>query len=184
MTPHMRYDDTQRCTAARSGIIGLCTGVFYRPAEAEHRGNYLVSVLGIALLLAAVLLWCTTVLALAPSAMLPAEALEMPPRYVIVTLPNPVNPPPVRVASTPRGYYNVSPYLPGSASQRASHSIAASYRLREVSSWPIPILGVNCILYALPADADLGRLLAALARDARVKYAQPLFEYAVESDLW
>jgi hypothetical protein len=41
---------------------------------------------------------------------------------------------------------------------------------------------VNCIVYALPADADLHRLLAALTRDVRVKSAQPLFDFAVASD--
>jgi hypothetical protein len=109
--------------------------------------------------------------------MLPAAALAMPQRYLVVTLPNPANSVPIRVASTPRGYDNVGPYLVGSASRRASRAIAVSYRLHEVSSWPIAVLRVNCIVYELPADADLDRLLAALARDTRVKSAQALSEF-------
>jgi hypothetical protein len=119
---------------------------------------------------------------LRPSAMLPAAALEMPQRYLIVTLSNPMNSGPGHVASTPRGYDNVGPYLVGTASRRASRAIAVSYRLREVSSWPIAVLNVNCIVYELPADADRAQLLAALAHDARVKSAQALFDFAVEFD--
>jgi hypothetical protein len=51
-----------------------------------------------------------------------------------------------------------------------------------VASWPIALLGVHCIVYELPEDVDLERLLAALARDARVKSAQELFAFVVESD--
>jgi hypothetical protein len=114
--------------------------------------------------------------------MLPAAAFEIPQRYLIITLPNPVNSVPSHAASTPRGYDNAGPYLVGTASRRASRAIAASYRLREVSSWPIAVLGVNCVVYELPSDADLARMLAALASDARVKSAQPLLDFAIESD--
>jgi len=43
------------------------------------------------------------------------------------------------------------------------------------------LLDVNCIVYELPAEADSERVLAALARDSRVKSAQPLVDFTVEA---
>ncbi len=133
------------------------------------------------LLLATALVGCTPVTAMAPSAMLPEDALRMPQRYVVVTLPNPINLLP-HAASTPRGYDSMG-YQVGSVARRTSRAIAVSYRIREVTSWPISALSVACIVYQLPTDAELERLLAALARDTRVKSAQALAEFAVESVL-
>lgn len=137
----------------------------------------------IVLLLATALVGCTPVRM--PGAMLPEGALQMPQRFVVVTLPNPVDFLP-HAASTPKGY-EVGPYQVGSVAQRASRTIAASYRLREVSSWPISALGVACVVYQLPTDADTvadrGRLLAALTRDSRITSAQALYEFRVKFDV-
>jgi hypothetical protein len=175
-------DDGQQHAADGSRITGRCIYTGYPRAGPEQVDRCSLPVLGVALLLAALLVGCTNDRMRRPNAMLPAGAFEMPQRYLIITLPNPVNSVPNHAASTPRGYDNVGPYLAGTASRRASRAIAASYRLREVSSWPIAVLGVNCIVYELSADADLARMLAALASDARVKSAQPLFDSAIESD--
>jgi hypothetical protein len=67
------------------------------------------------------------------------------------------------------------------ALRHAIRAIAVSYRRREVSSWPIDVLGVNCVVYTLPANGDLQCLLAALAHDVRIKSARPLFNFTVES---
>jgi hypothetical protein len=184
-TPALRqlmrcHPDARKFSAGDSGIIGRCAARADQVAGLEKNGNSSLTVLGIALL-AAVLVGCSTSPSLQASAMLPAVALQMPQRYVVVTLPNPLNPPPAHVASTPRGYDNVAPYWAGTASRRTGREIALSYRLREVSSWPIAVLGVNCIVYELPAKANLEHLLAALARDSRVKSAQPLVDFAVEA---
>lgn len=146
-----------------------------------HRCDRIVLLLATALV-AAALVGCTP--ARMPGAMLPDGALQMPQRFVVVTLPNPVDFLP-HAASTPKGY-EVGPYQVGSAAQRASRTIAASYRLREVSSWPIAALGVACVVYQLPTDADTvadrGRLLAALTRDSRITSAQALHEFRVKFD--
>jgi subtilisin family serine protease len=140
-----------------------------------------VKVLGLVLALVLGLAACTAGPALRPSATLPAAAREVPRRYVVVTVRNPVTPAPARAASTARGYDNVGPYVAGSGARRAGRDLAADYRLAEVSSWPIALLGVHCLVYALPADADPEQLLAALARDARVESAQPLLAFETES---
>jgi hypothetical protein len=121
-----------------------------------------------------------------PSAMLPDGALRIPQHFLVVTLPNPVDFL-AHAASTPKGYDHVGPYQVGSVARRTSRAVAESYRLREVTSWPIAALGVACIVYQLPKDADTladrDRLLAALTRDDRITSAQGLYEYTVKFDV-
>jgi hypothetical protein len=139
---------------------------------------------GIAVLLTTALVGCTSMNTRMPgAAMLPEAALQMPQRYVVVTVPNPMNFSP-HAASSPRGYDRGRPYLIGNVARRTSRAIAVSYRLREVTSWPIVVLSVVCIVYQLPTNTDVDPegLRAALARDSRVQSVQPLFEFALESD--
>jgi len=121
-----------------------------------------------------------------PSAMLPDGALRMPQRFVVVTLPNPEGFLP-HAASTPKGYDALGSYQVGSVARRASGAIAMSYRLREVTSWSIVTLGVACIVYQLPTDADTAadreRVIAALARDSRIRSVQALHEFVVKVDV-
>jgi hypothetical protein len=120
-----------------------------------------------------------------PSAMLPEAALQVPQRYVVVTVSDPMNLPP-HAASTPKGYDNLATYHVGSVALRTSRAIAVTYRLREVTSWPITTLSVACIVYQLPADADTladrDRMLAALVRDGRITSAQALSEFTAGFD--
>jgi len=66
------------------------------------------------------------------------------------------------------------PYAAGSGARRTAGALAADYHLEETSSWPIALLGVHCLVYALPAGVAPELLLERLARDARVESAQPL----------
>lgn len=111
------------------------------------------------------------------SAELPAGARETPHRYLVVTVRNPLRWPGSHAASTPRGYDSVGLYEAGSAARETSRALAADYRMREISSWPIALLGVHCLAYALPEDADPQQVLAQLARDPRVESAQPLLTF-------
>lgn len=120
---------------------------------------------------------CTADRALVASAELPAGARSSPQRYVVVTVRNPVGAPALHAASTPRGYDGAGPYAAGGAARRTGRALAAEYHLREMSSWPIATLGVHCLAYELPPDADAGRVLAELARDPRVESAQPLLTF-------
>jgi Subtilase family len=136
-----------------------------------------VPALSLVIVAAAALAGCATDRALVASAELPADARASPQRYVVVTVRNPVRAPALHAASTPRGYDGVAMYAAGSVARDTSRAIAADYRLREMSSWPIATLGVHCLAYELPRDADAGRVLAALARDPRVESAQPLLTF-------
>ncbi len=116
------------------------------------------------------------------SAELPAAARAAPQRYVVVTVRNPVVMPGTGATSTPRAYVNAGSYRAGSIARRTSRELAQDYRLREVSSWPIALLDVHCLVYAVPENAERDQLLARLARDRRVESVQPLQTFGTQSD--
>ncbi len=132
-------------------------------------------------LLALGLAGCAVNPPLAPSATLPEAAREAPRRYIVVTVRNPVTALATHAASSPRGYDAATPYLAGTFARRASRALAHDYRLEESASWPIAALGVHCLVYALPADADQDRLLGELQHDGRVESAQPLLAFETQS---
>ena len=125
-------------------------------------------------LLFTILAACAARPVLPPSATLPESAKAEPGDYLVVTIRNPVVPAPIRAASTPRGYDGGGPYVAGGAALATSKALAADYGLVEVSSWPIALLGVHCLVYGIPPGTDAGPITAALKRDRRVESVQPL----------
>ena len=130
---------------------------------------------------ALVLSACSAQPALRARAMLPYGAREAPQHYLVVTVRNPINPPTLHAASTARGYDSLGTYQAGGWAHTTSHALAAKYHLQETSSWPIAMLGVNCLVYALPANADPQQVMAALAHDSRVESVQPLQSFDTTS---
>ncbi len=112
---------------------------------------------------------------------LPAEARASPENYVVVTVRNPVSPASSHAASTSRGYDGIGLYTAGGVARSTTRALAADYHLREVSSWPIAVLGVHCLTYELAGGADRDRLLAMLASDPRVESAQALLAFETAS---
>ena len=45
---------------------------------------------------------------------------------------------------------------------------AEDYKLQQVAQWPITTLGVHCVVYEIPLDQYIDRVLESLARDRRV----------------
>ena len=127
---------------------------------------------------------CATSPALPPSATLPVAARAQPGDYLVVTIRNPVASVPLRAASTLRGYDGVGPYIAGGAARAQGRALAADYGLVEVSSWPIALLGVHCLVYGIPAGADAGHVAASLRRDPRVESVQPLQAFDTQSDTY
>jgi len=115
-------------------------------------------------------------------ALLPESARDAPQHYLVVTVRNPINPPPLHAASSGRGYDNIGSYQAGGSARDASRALAAQYGLRETSSWPIALLDVHCLVFALPEKADPERVRAALARDSRVESVQPLQQFDTASN--
>jgi hypothetical protein len=132
---------------------------------------------GLICLLALGLAGCQSGEPLRASATLPATARESPQHYVVLTIRNPVNLAPSRAASSPRGYDRVGPYMAGAEARAVSRALMRQYHLRESASWAIALLGVNCLVYELPPDADQSQLLASLSHDARVESVQPLLNF-------
>jgi len=60
------------------------------------------------------------------------------------------------------------------ARRRIAAALARSSELSTVASWPLPILGVDCYIMAVPAPRHADDVAAELARDPRVEWAQPM----------
>lgn len=120
----------------------------------------------------------------ASPAFLPATARENAGQYIVVTVRNDVGASAPGVASTPRGYDNVTPYVAGSEARAQARALAVKYRLQEAASWPIAALGVHCLVYRVTDGADRGATLSHLKSDARVESAQPLETFATRASAY
>ncbi|MES2148996.1 MAG: S8 family serine peptidase [Pseudomonadota bacterium] len=60
------------------------------------------------------------------------------------------------------------------ARRRIAQALAQAHGLTLVADWPMPVLGVDCYVLALPPAADPARVAAQLAEDTRVEWAQPV----------
>jgi len=85
--------------------------------------------------------------------------------------------PDVGAATTPRGYSGLRNYSGGDRARSSAAALAREHGLHEVSAWTIDPLRLRCMLYELDEGADRGEVLARLARDRRVRLAQPLQEF-------
>jgi hypothetical protein len=59
------------------------------------------------------------------------------------------------------------------ARHRVALELARAHGLRIIDEWPMPVIGLDCYVMEGPADAK-ATLLAALVRDPRVAWAQPV----------
>jgi hypothetical protein len=89
---------------------------------------------------------------------------------------------PGRAGSTPRGYDTIAAYGPTPAARQLMRALEKEYGLREVNAWPIEPLHMHCAVLEIADGADRAAVLAALARDPRIKLAQPLQTFATRSE--
>lgn len=111
------------------------------------------------------------------SAAVAASAMDSE-RDIVVAVANPLEPPSMHAGSSLLGYLPAKHY---GAGQRAANDLAAlkqAYGLRELTGWPIKALGVYCVVVEPPAGRR-DEVLRALARDDRVRLAEPLHDYAL-----
>jgi len=92
---------------------------------------------------------------------------------VLVMLPD-ATPPHFRPGAGGGGYLD--------AGRRARVLSVAGALAREhggtvLEAWPMPALGLHCVLMSVPAAVPAERILDAMGRDARVAWAQPVSEY-------
>ncbi|HUA79145.1 MAG TPA: S8 family serine peptidase [Dyella sp.] len=103
-------------------------------------------------------------------------------RDIVLAVANPIDPPATHAGSSVLGYIPPGYY---GAGQRAISELSAlkqSYNLHEVAGWPIKALGVYCVVLEPPPGADRDALLKTLAKDDRVRLAQPLQDYSMYAD--
>jgi subtilisin family serine protease len=103
-------------------------------------------------------------------------------RDIVLAVANPVEPPATHAGSTLLGYTPPGFYGAGQRAVSDLASLKQSYGLREVSGWPIKALNLYCVVLEMPQGASRDDLLKRLAKDNRVKLAQPLNDYAVYAD--
>ena len=112
----------------------------------------------------------------------PQQFRDAPERLILVTLAN--DPAPAtRAGSTPRSYEGSLVYAASTRARNATVALADDYHLREVSAWPIPPLGVYCVVFEIPEGGKRLELVERLSADNRVKLAQPMqtFETLTQS---
>ena len=88
----------------------------------------------------------------------------------------------------PAPHFRPGNYYPGdyreddgrTARRRVAEKLARQHGLTVLEAWPMPALKIDCFRMAVPAGANADAILAALARDARVSWAQPVNSFAVQ----
>lgn len=106
-----------------------------------------------------------------------------PERLIVITLRNVGTMSAPRAGSTARSYAAQSQYAIAPATQARARAVAARYKLREVTAWPIGLLGVHCLVYEMPGNVERAALLDRLRRDPRVESAQPLNSFKTLTDV-
>ncbi|WP_342113299.1 S8 family peptidase [Pseudoduganella sp. OTU4001] len=67
------------------------------------------------------------------------------------------------------------------ARQRIAAALAREHGMRLLEDWPMPALNVDCYRMRLAAGQDAAAVIAALARDRRVAWAQAIQEFTLQS---
>jgi len=105
----------------------------------------------------------------------PQESAAPLPKIVVAFANEPLAAP--GAAGTTGARYGGTGYRVGQSAQRQAHSVAADYSLREVRSWPIPVLSMHCVVYEITNGRRPEEVIAALSKDSRVLLAQSLQEF-------
>jgi subtilisin family serine protease len=133
----------------------------------------------IALLLAA-LAGCATTPLVAPSE-LPAAARQDDAQLLVLAVNAQPSSGMSRAGTTPRGYDAGSKYAVSDATRGLLAAISRDYQLTKVSEWPIGVLGMQCAVMRIAANASRAALLVRLQADARVRLAQPLQQFNTQT---
>ena len=130
--------------------------------------------------LLAALAGCATTPLVAPSEM-PAAARQEAAQLLVLAVNTQPSPGMSRAGTTPRGYDAGSKYAVSDATRGLMAAISHDYQLTKVSEWPIGVLGMQCAVMRIPANASRAALLVRLQTDARVRLAQPLQQFNTQT---
>lgn len=95
-------------------------------------------------------------------------------RLILVTIANDSSALLSEPGSTPHGYDLIAPYAASDQARATGAALGRDYDLHKLRDWPIVPLGVQCLVFELPPQADRTELLRRLSADRRVRLAQPL----------
>jgi hypothetical protein len=137
----------------------------------------------LAILVCSALAACSTISAGQRAPPLPADMRSDPSKFVVVTVRNDPRPLATRAGATLRGYDSAGHYGVTSDARATVRELTRDYGLSEVSAWPIAALRVHCIVFRVPEDAVPVQVIARLAHDPRVDSAQPLNQFATETQV-
>lgn len=70
--------------------------------------------------------------------------------------------------------------LTRSARERLARAIARDHRLTFVDGWPMPMIGVDCFIMAVPDGRSTSAAVAELSRDTKVAWAEPVQLYQAQ----
>jgi len=70
----------------------------------------------------------------------------------------------------------------GSARRRLAAQLAREHGLALVTAWPMPLLGADCYVMAVPPDRPPDSVAQALSRDRRVLWAQTMNVYTAQGE--
>ncbi|PTT85252.1 serine protease [Pelomonas sp. HMWF004] len=110
-----------------------------------------------------------------------ADMQVEPGRFIVVAVANPLQRLPSRAGTSLSSYGATPRYTQGEQAAQTLAAIAQRHNLREAAAWPIPTLGVQCVVFEIAPGASREQVLAELARDEQVQLAQPLQEFELRS---
>ncbi len=125
-------------------------------------------------LFAALLASCTTAPVNTADMAAVSSMRAAPERLIVLAVTNPLEPTRTSAGSTLRGYDVLPGYVDGSDARAMLAAVARDYDLRQIALWPILPLQLDCAVFEIPVQAERATLLATIARDSRVRLAQPL----------
>jgi subtilisin family serine protease len=96
---------------------------------------------------------------------------------IVVAFANASHGAPAPAGTTGNRYSGSEGYRLAQSAQHEAQRVAETYALRPLSSWPIAVLAVHCVVYEIADNRDMGQVLAALSKDSHVVLAQPLQEF-------
>ena len=130
--------------------------------------------------LAGVLLWLGLVGLAGHSSPAETRAVEIPPpeQQILVLLR--LAPEHYRPGSDYGGNYGTSPA--SGARERLARHIAKRHGLALVTDWPMPLLGLDCYIMAVPAGQSTDEAAVEVSHDAGVAWTEPMHLYHAQGD--
>ena len=101
--------------------------------------------------------------------------------YIVLAVDNPVQRVPGRAGSSLPAYAPPLRYVVGAQAAGVLAALQREHGLQPAAAWPIPALGLHCVVYAVPPRASRDALLRMLAADARVRLVQPLQDFELHA---